>query len=1289
MKKILSLLLVMVLALTLMVGCDKLPWNKNDSNDSDNNDQNQNQNQQEEQKPAADADLKAAYDFVHNTVKEIAESTNANYTLPGVAPVKNLTFTVTWTVSDERIVLETSEDGTQVTVKVPEPGDADIPYTLKFVVTNAKGETLSREYNHIVPKFKVNTYAEYRAAEDGTSLVVEGVVYGIMSKAAGDSENSVFVQDLTCGGGYYVYQLSDDEVAKAVIGQTVKVKGNKKAYYDLPEIVDATLEVIKTDITTLTPSNITEIYKSVDNATDKDSPLLDYVGGYVTINGVTLLEAGTNGYYYFELDGVKTYFRISSSSNCSTKDDETKIKDNHSKYFYYTADITGIATLYKSGEEYWFNIMPLGADMLSNFSEEMQPMPDDVKAQFILDKLTTPSEMVSTAPVTLPAIGTSVVNMSVFADVNIAWNLAETANATLAQGVLTAVLPESGSVNITLTATVSVNGVDLTKDFTIAVKNVAVTSIPDANTIGTNAGSSYTTDKYIVEGFITKIASDKYGNVYIKDADGNELYIYGIYSAYGDDRYDAMKKAGAVPQVGDKVVLYGILGTYNSTVQMKNAWLLSWEHVHTYTTQGETVEPSCVQGYTVYSCYCGETEKRDITDPVAEHNYEKVVGWHPAMVAADCVTVGVDVYMCSGCHDYYTQDTAIDPDAHAFWGESVVLVAPDCVNQTNGTERVSCANGCGTTEDQEISYYWAHEWDVQVDTYPTCTEDGAYYAVCTLCEEVESEDRPAEGHYNWYLSCGQSGECMECGAEFTVEHNTNFTPATCTQAAFCMRCYSYVGEPNGHDWDETDPTSVCSVCGLSNHTCDFSVKGETVNPTCTDGGYTIYGCSVEGCTETENKEPTAATNHEGTTEEKDAVAPTCSAVGYTAGVYCTACQTWISGHEEQAIDPNAHKDDNLDCKCDYDCGNNVIPAADSTLTIEQALALGELYSQNTYSTDKYYLTGKITGFYTNGTTYGNVYIEDENGKSILIYGMYVWGTDTSSTSSDAAKAGRYDKFAVKPGVGDTITVYGVIGYYNNSQMKNAWINLDEFVPHEHNYVDGACLATTKCSICNGAKGEHSYDEGVVTTPATCLAKGEKTYTCACTATKTETTDKLEHSYTGEGGVCVNGCDQTEGNAPAAEPEWTLVTDASTLKAGDQIVIVAAGYNKALGETQNNNNRASVDVTKNSDNTIEFNDNIEIITLGGAEGAWTLSTDEGYLYAASTGSNHLKSQTTLSSDNKGIWTIAVDANGVATIKSVGNTSRGWMRYNNGTSNGNLFSCYGSNQADICIYVLTTP
>ena len=1232
MKKILTLLLIMALAVSVLASCDKIPdklkfWEKN-------TDETPNETPDDKPaQPAVDADLKAAYDFVHNTVKEIAEKTNANYTLPGVAPVKDTPFTVTWTVSDDRIKLEASEDGKTVTVVVPEPGDADIAYTLTFVVTNAKGETLTRSYNHIVPKFQVNTYAEYRAAADGDSVVVEGVVYGIMSKAAGDSENSVYVQDLNCGGGYYVYQLSDDEIAKAVIGQTVKVKGNKTLYYDLPEIKDATLEVINSEITTLTPTDITNVFKSVDNATDKDSPLLDYVGGYVTIKGVTLLEPGDNGYYYFELDGVKTYFRISSSSNCTTADEEKAIKNNFAKYFYYTADLTGIATLYKKGDDYWFNVLPLTGDTLSNFSEEMQPMPDDVKANFIADKLTTPSEMVSTNSVNLPLVGTDVVDMSVFENVNIAWTLAETANATLVDGVLTAVLPESGSVNVTLTAKVIVNKTEVVKTFTIAVKKLVPLTITDANAKAEAAGTSYTTEKFIVEGIIDEVKSDKYGNVYIKDADGNRLYVYGIYSAYGELRYDAMAKNGAVPKLGDKVVLYGVLGTYNSDKQMKNAWLLSWEHIHNFVA-GETVEPSCVQGYTVYTCAgCGASENRDFTNAVAEHNYEQVVGWHPEMVAADCVTVGVDVYMCYGCNDYYTQQTAIDPDGHAFWGDSVVLTEPNCVNKTNGTERVSCANGCGATEDQEVDYYWAHDWDVQVDTYPTCTEDGAYYAECTLCEEFESEERPAEGHWSWTATCGESTTCEACGVEYTVEHNTAFTPATCTEAAYCMRCWSYVGEPNGHKWGDD---GKCTVCELPNHTCDFSVKGETVDPTCTEGGYTVYGCSFEGCTATENKDETNPTNHVGTTENKDAVAPTCSAVGYTAGVYCTACQTWLEGHEEQATVADAHTDVNGDFECDGEtCEAIVLPAAGSTLTLAQAQKLGELYINETggsYTPNYYYVTGTIVEFTgSNWAKYGGCVITDGT-TNFAIYGL-----------RDSTGEKLYEALDVKPVVGDTIKVYGQIGAYKSSvQIEKGWIK--EHTAHEHDYSEGACLATQVCSICKGVKGDHSYDDGVVTTAATCTATGVKTYTCVCTATKTETLSNLGGHNFVDGACDREGCEATAGTYV---PAYNKVTSADKFTTGTYVLVVSTA-NVTFSEVHSTNTWVVGETLNVSGDSItQATGDQYAITLTVTDAGVTIKIGDKYIAPKGGNTNGLTIGTTAYN-----WAYSFDNDGNITFKGTG-------------------------------------
>lgn len=153
---------------------------------------------------------------------------------------------------------------------------------------------------------------------------------------------------------------------------------------------------------------------------------------------------------------------------------------------------------------------------------------------------------------------------------------------------------------------------------------------------------------------------------------------------------------------------------------------------------------------------------------------------------------------------------------------------------------------------------------------------------------------------------------------------------------------------------------------------------------------------------------------------------------------------------------------------------------------------------------------------------------------------------------------------------------------------------------------------------------------------------------------------------------------------AADETYTKVTNVSDLAAGNSIVIVASNYNYALSTTQNNNNRGSTAITKSGDNVIISADT-QIITLveGKTSGSFAFNVGTaGYLYAASTSSNHLKTKTTL--DNNGSWNITI-SNGVATVKSVGNTSKGWMRFNNG-NNPKIFSCYASGQTDISIYKL---
>ena len=108
------------------------------------------------------------------------------------------------------------------------------------------------------------------------------------------------------------------------------------------------------------------------------------------------------------------------------------------------------------------------------------------------------------------------------------------------------------------------------------------------------------------------------------------------------------------------------------------------------------------------------------------------------------------------------------------------------------------------------------------------------------------------------------------------------------------------------------------------------------------------------------------------------------------------------------------------------------PAADSTLTIAEAIALGETKVKDQYTEGKYYVTGKITSI--TSTTYGNMMISDGTNE-ILVYGTF-----------DADGTNRFDKMANQPKVGDTVTVYGIVGMYNDAQLKNAWIT--NIVPGE-------------------------------------------------------------------------------------------------------------------------------------------------------------------------------------------------------------------------------------------------
>ena len=144
----------------------------------------------------------------------------------------------------------------------------------------------------------------------------------------------------------------------------------------------------------------------------------------------------------------------------------------------------------------------------------------------------------------------------------------------------------------------------------------------------------------------------------------------------------------------------------------------------------------------------------------------------------------------------------------------------------------------------------------------------------------------------------------------------------------------------------------------------------------------------------------------------------------------------------------------------------------------------------------------------------------------------------------------------------------------------------------------------------------------------------------------------------------------------AEKGWVKVTHTTTLSVGDSIIIAAANFDKAIGTTQNNNNRAAVNITKVG-NQATFTTSVQVFVLqqSTVNGAFVLFDPDatgGYLNAPG-GGNYLRTATTLPTNGSGDWMITVfDNDSITIVAQNSDITQVYMRYNSGNS---LFSCYG--------------
>ena len=148
----------------------------------------------------------------------------------------------------------------------------------------------------------------------------------------------------------------------------------------------------------------------------------------------------------------------------------------------------------------------------------------------------------------------------------------------------------------------------------------------------------------------------------------------------------------------------------------------------------------------------------------------------------------------------------------------------------------------------------------------------------------------------------------------------------------------------------------------------------------------------------------------------------------------------------------------------------------------------------------------------------------------------------------------------------------------------------------------------------------------------------------------------------------------------AKVVYNLVTDPTTLKVGDKVIIAASNADVALGTTQNTNNRKAEAITKVGNTVVNPGAAVQILTLekGSLDNTCAFNTGSGYLYAASSSGNYLKTQAEIDANASFRVSYADD---VTTIKAKGKNTNNLLKYNSGSK---LFSCYSSGQVDVVIY-----
>lgn len=443
---------------------------------------------------------------------------------------------------------------------------------------------------------------------------------------------------------------------------------------------------------------------------------------------------------------------------------------------------------------------------------------------------------------------------------------------------------------------------------------------------------------------------------------------------------------------------------------------------------------------------------------------------------------------------------------------------------TQGYDEHICHEWGGMNYNDRFVPTKGHSWDGgTVTKAATYTETGIKTFKCKECDETRTEEIPSLDK-TYHI---KSVVAPTCTAEGYTIYECNEVPDLTYKGDYKAKL------PHAYDagkvtkpatiYEKGVKTFTCTSCGTT-YTEDIPMvektwhKGNTVAPTCTEQGYTVYICDQDSAL-TEKRDYTNALGH-----AWDAGTVTTAATCTKAGVKTYTCtRNGCTETKTEEIAALGHK---------WDDGTVTTPA-----TCE-AVGVKTYKCQNTGCTET--KTEEIAalghkwddGVVTKEATY------EEDGER-----TYTCQNDKTHVHKEVIPALGYT--FTETVVAPTCTEDGYTLHTCNENPAKTY--KDTPVPAlGHQYKEVTTPATcgalgsvdNVCERCNDKQhvknlpvtGEHQWDEGVITKEPTATETGIKTYTCnVCKATKTEDIAKVHnHDYTRLGEIIEGPYCETEG-----------------------------------------------------------------------------------------------------------------------------------------------------------------